>query len=68
MKTPLDTYDKKPQSMVNYLRYYGLHFNKRLCDFAVSKMKHGKSPIFNAENTEKVPQSSISSLYFGQLR
>lgn len=53
MKTPLDTYDKKPQSMVNYLRYYGLHFNKRLCDFAVSKMKHGKSPI-SKEKAEEI--------------
>ena len=31
--------------MRRYLRYYGQHFNKKLCDFAVSKMKHGKSPI-----------------------
>lgn len=45
MKTPLDTFDNKPQSMINYLRYYGLHFNKKLCDFAVSKMKHGKTPV-----------------------
>ena len=24
--------------MINYLRYNGPHFNKKLCDFAVSKM------------------------------
>jgi hypothetical protein len=34
----LDTYDIRPQAMTNYLRYYGMHFNKKLCDFAVSKM------------------------------
>lgn len=41
----LDFYDDRPASMKNYLKYYGEHFNKKLCDFAVSKMNHGKSPI-----------------------
>ena len=27
-----------PDSMVNYLRYYGPHFNKNLFEFAVSLM------------------------------
>lgn len=35
----LDIYDELPEDMVNYLRYNGRHFNKKLCDFAVSKMK-----------------------------
>ena len=41
----LDFYDDRPQSMKHYLKYYGEHFNKKLCDFAVSKMKHGKQAI-----------------------
>ena len=41
----LDLYDDRPSSMKRYLRYYGEHFNKKLCDFAVSKMKHGKIPV-----------------------
>jgi hypothetical protein len=41
----LDIYDDRPASMRRYLRYYGQHFNKKLCEFAVSKMKHGKSPV-----------------------
>jgi hypothetical protein len=41
--------------MTNYLRNYGLHFNKKLCEFAVSKMKHGKSPI-NKMKTEEILQ------------
>ena len=44
-RTPLDTYDDRPSSMKRYLRYYGQHFNKKLCEFAVSKMKHGKQPL-----------------------
>lgn len=31
-------YDEYPQAMLTYLRNYGPHFNKKLCDFAVSHM------------------------------
>jgi hypothetical protein len=31
-------YDIKPEAMVNYLRYNGPHFNKKLVDFAVKNM------------------------------
>lgn len=34
----LDMYDTRPEAMVNYLRHNGMHFNKKLCCFAVSKM------------------------------
>ena len=49
----LDTYDDRPASMKRYLKYYGQHFNKKLCDFAVSKMDHGKSPV-SKENVESI--------------
>ena len=35
----LSQYDIKPKYMINYIRYYGYHFNKALCEFAVNKMK-----------------------------
>ena len=41
----LDFYDDRPSSMKRYLKYYGEHFNKNLCEFAVSKMKHGKQVV-----------------------
>ena len=44
-RIPLDTYDDRPTSMKRYLKYYGQHFNKKLCDFAISKMNHGKTKI-----------------------
>lgn len=28
-----------PEDMEQYLSFYGLHFNRKLCDFAVDKMK-----------------------------
>lgn len=36
--TDLTQYDIKPEGMINYLRYYGPHFNKKLLNFATSKM------------------------------
>lgn len=35
----LDIYDDMPSGLKEYLSYYGWHFNKKLCDFAVSKMR-----------------------------
>jgi len=45
IRKSLDFYDDRPASMIRYLKYYGMHFNKKLCDFAVSKMDHGKAPV-----------------------
>jgi len=44
MRESLDIYDVLPEGMINYLRYNGRHFNRKLCDFAVSLMttKEGK--------------------------
>lgn len=36
MKEDFTTYDIKPEGFINYLRYYGPHFNKKLCEFACS--------------------------------
>ena len=44
-RNSLDIYDDRPSSMKRYLKYYGQHFNKKLCDFAVSNMQHGKLPV-----------------------
>lgn len=41
MKEDFTDYDIKPQAFINYLRYYGPHFNKKLCDFACQQLdKH----------------------------
>lgn len=31
-------YDELPEAMINYMRHYGPHFNRKLFEFAVSKM------------------------------
>ena len=38
MKKSLTDYDVYSEDMLAYLRMYGPHFNKKLCEFAVSKM------------------------------
>lgn len=38
-KVNFTQYDVYPEAMLIYMRNYGPHFNKKLCDFAVSKMK-----------------------------
>ena len=38
-------YDKKPEAMINYLRYNGPHFSKKLCEFATKKMRKNEGRI-----------------------
>ena len=35
----LTDFDVYPEAMTAYMRYYGPHFNKKLCEFAVGKME-----------------------------
>lgn len=43
VRNSLDQYDERPKAMVNYLKYYGWNFNKKMLEFAVSMMyKDGK--------------------------
>lgn len=53
----LDTYDTMPSGMKEYLSYYGWHFNKKLCDYAVSKMRKAggaKIAAYTKENLEQL--------------
>lgn len=58
-RLPLDVYDDRPVSMKRYLKYYGQHFNKKLSDFAVSKMEHGKNPITKERADEILERNGI---------
>lgn len=37
MQEDYTEYDIKPEQFINYLRYYGPHFNKKLCEFACTR-------------------------------
>ena len=60
IRTSLNLYDDRPISMKRYLKYYGQHFNKKLCQFAVSKMNHGKTPITKEQVDEILKRYNIS--------
>lgn len=40
MKEDFTEYDIRPEGFINYLRYYGPHFNKKLCEFACKQMQN----------------------------
>ena len=49
----LDTYMGYPSGMEEYLSYYGWHFSRKMCDWAVSKM-------YKMENLRKVKIEPIT--------
>lgn len=53
-REPLDIRDRRPEEMEVYLSHYGWHFNKKMCEFAVSLMKWKNQ---NGD-IEKLPQMS----------
>ena len=58
---PLDVYDLKPDAMIAYLRYNGYHFNKKMCDWAVGRMRKvnkasGKEEPIEPINKDKVEE------------
>lgn len=54
MKQRLDTYDTMPQDMRAYLSNYGWHFNKRLCEWAISQMRDKNKSKITPYDKEKV--------------
>lgn len=52
--------------MKRYLKYYGEHFNKKLCDYAVSLMDHGK-PIVTKEKIDQQLTANGVSLEHNRL-
>lgn len=57
MKEDLTEYDIKPKEFINYLRYYGPHFNKKLCEFAckhLGKSDYTKESLENLLKAHKI--------------
>lgn len=53
-RTNLTQYDDMPEAMVNYMRHYGPHFNRKLFEFAVSKMSKEDGKEITLYNKEQV--------------
>lgn len=58
MKEDFTEYDIKPAGFLNYLRYYGPHFNKKLCDFACSNLQ--KKDYTKEKLDQLLQQNNIS--------
>lgn len=61
IKTDFTQYDVMPEDLINYLRYNGPHFSKKLVKFAAKYMHKGKedSPIqsYTKEQVDTILQS-----------
>lgn len=61
-------YDEYPEGMLVYLRNYGPHFNKKLCQFAVKQMK-GRFPVetLDKEELDNILRQNKVEIENGQL-
>ena len=55
-------YDIKPNDFLNYLRYYGQHFNKKLCEFACSNLPKQGYTKENLDNLLKTHNIEIKDI------
>lgn len=66
-------YDIKPEGMVAYMQNYGPHFNKKMCDFAVSKMESKVNGVkrkiqpYTKEDVDNILSSYGVAVNNGQL-
>jgi len=61
-REPFDFYDCRPEGMTAYLRYNGYHFNKKMCDYAVSLMRKGDGASGGTEKIEFTDKEKIDEL------
>lgn len=62
VRESLNNYDIIPEDMENYLRYNGRHFNRKLCNFAISKMKVTNPSTGVLDNLKVISKETIDSL------
>lgn len=63
MPIPLDLFEiELPKSMRSYLRSYGYNFNRKACDFAISKMKRFNSATGKKEAIEPTNKEQVEEL------
>lgn len=58
----LDIYDELPEDMVEYLRFNGRHFNRKLCSFAIGKMTVRNLSTGVGEKLVPISKESLDSL------
>lgn len=65
----LDEYDDRPREMTKYLQYNGWHFNRKMCEFAISNMyKNGKKlETLSKDQVDQLLKKSSLTLDNNQL-
>lgn len=58
----LDIYDLKPSGMLAYLRHNGYHFNRKMCEFAVSLMRCRNATTGKQERVEMWTKEQVDKL------
>ena len=61
-RMPLDVYDLKPDAMIAYLRYNGYHFNKKMCDWAVGRMRKVNKASGKEEPIEPISKDKVEEM------
>lgn len=61
-RLPLDTFDPIPAEMMNYLRHYGYHFNKKACEYAVKMMQKRNTSTNKLERIEPWSKDDVDEL------
>lgn len=51
-----------PEDMKHYLRYNGRHFNRKLCDFAISKMKSTNPSTGEVVHVVRLDKEAVDAL------
>jgi hypothetical protein len=60
-KEGFDVYDELPKDMISYLRYNGKHFNRKLVNFAISKMTT-KDDNGNKSNIDAITKEQLNDM------
>ena len=58
----LDNYDVLPEDMIIYLQNYGRHFNKKMCEFAVSQMTVEDSSTGEEKRLQPYSKTDVDNL------
>ncbi|ASM66449.1 DUF7841 family protein [Bacteroides caccae] len=61
-REPLDIRDRRPEEMEVYLSNFGWHFNKKMCEFAVSLMKKLNPSSGKKERIEPISKEKVDEL------
>lgn len=61
-KISLDMWEDMPRDMKKYLKNYGYHFNKKICEFAVSKMYKQDKNGGKKEKIQMVEKDKVHEL------